>query len=159
MANAIKNNGGELSVAEIKELMAAMYKHRIGALELSREGFALKLESAWARQAAAGADGPTAAYADTRPAPREAPADEPEANAYTVVKSPIVGTYYEAPGPEQPPFVREGSAVKRGDVLFIIESMKLMNEVTAETDGTVRRILVQNAQGVEYGQPVMEIDA
>jgi acetyl-CoA carboxylase biotin carboxyl carrier protein len=74
-----------------------------------------------------------------------------------VVKSPIVGTFYAAPAPDKPPFVTVGSSVKKGDVLFIIESMKLMNEVTSEYDGTVREIFAQNGGSVEYGQAVMSI--
>ena len=74
-----------------------------------------------------------------------------------IVKSPIVGTFYASPSPEKPAYVALGKKVGKGDVLFIIESMKLMNEVTSEYDGTVEKILVENGQPVEYGQPVMVI--
>lgn len=74
-----------------------------------------------------------------------------------VVKSPIVGTFYQAPSPDKPPFVKVGDTVKKGDVIMIIESMKLMNEVQSEFDGVVERILVSDGQAVEYDQPVMII--
>lgn len=87
-------------------------------------------------------------------------APEAEASAPSkgnVVKSPIVGTFYSAAAPDKPPYVQVGSQVKVGDVLFIVESMKLMNEVQSEFSGTVEEILVQNGQPVEYGQPIMRI--
>lgn len=87
----------------------------------------------------------------------EAPAAEavPSGN---VVKAPIVGTYYSAPGPDKPPFVEVGKKVSKGDVIMIIESMKLMNEVQSEYDGVVKEILVNNGTAVEYDQPVMIIE-
>jgi acetyl-CoA carboxylase biotin carboxyl carrier protein len=75
-----------------------------------------------------------------------------------IVKSPIVGTFYSSPAPDKPPFVQVGSTVKKGDVIMIIESMKLMNEVTSEFDGTVKKIMVKNGEAVEYDQPVMIIE-
>lgn len=87
------------------------------------------------------------------------PANNAAAAAYdgNVVKSPIVGTFYAASAPDKPPFVSVGSAVKKGDVLMIIESMKLMNEVQSDFDGTVTEILVGNGQAVEFDQPIMII--
>lgn len=75
-----------------------------------------------------------------------------------VVKAPIVGTFYAAPAPDKEPFVTVGQQVKKGDVIMIIESMKLMNEVTSEFDGTVKEILVENGNPVEFDQPVMIIE-
>lgn len=74
-----------------------------------------------------------------------------------VVKAPIVGTFYAASAPDKPPFVTVGQQVKKGDVLMIIESMKLMNEVQSDFDGTVSEILVKNGDPVEYDQPIMII--
>jgi len=74
-----------------------------------------------------------------------------------VVKSPMVGTFYRAPSPESDPFVTEGTKIKKGDILCIIEAMKLMNEIEAEYDGVVEKILVENASPVEYGQPIFVI--
>lgn len=75
-----------------------------------------------------------------------------------VVKAPIIGTFYSSPSPDKPAFVSEGQKVKKGDVLFIIESMKLMNEIQSDFDGTVKKILVSNAEGIEYDQPLMIIE-
>ena len=77
--------------------------------------------------------------------------------AGNVVKAPIVGTFYAASAPDKPPFVTVGQQVKKGDVLMIIESMKLMNEVQSDFDGTVAEILVKNGEPVEFDQPIMII--
>ena len=74
------------------------------------------------------------------------------------VTSPIVGTFYAAPSPEKPPYVTVGKQVHKGDVLFIIESMKLMNEVTSDFDGTVTEIFVEDGETVEFGEPIMCIE-
>ena len=99
---------------------------------------------------------PVAAPASASVQTAEAPIAEalPEGN---VVKSPIVGTFYQAPSPDKPPFVKVGDTVKKGDIIMIIESMKLMNEVQSEFDGVVERILVNDGQPVEFDQPIMII--
>lgn len=75
-----------------------------------------------------------------------------------VVKAPMVGILYRAPSPEAEPYVEEGDLVKRGDVLGIIEAMKVMNEVKAERDGTVKEIKVEDGQAVEFGMPLFVIE-
>ena len=75
-----------------------------------------------------------------------------------IVKSPMVGTFYRSPNPESPAFTETGKTVKVGDTLCIIEAMKLMNEIESEFAGTVREVLVENGQPVEYGQPLFIID-
>ena len=87
-------------------------------------------------------------------APAETPA-APKAPAGIAIKAPLVGTFYAAPSPDQPPFVQVGDTVKKGDVVLIIESMKLMNEVTSDVDGVVQEILVKNGDAVEYDQPLI----
>ena len=71
--------------------------------------------------------------------------------------SPFVGTFYRAPSPDSSPFVDVGTRVKKGQVLCIVEAMKLMNEIEAEVDGTIVQILVENGQPVEYGEPLFKI--
>lgn len=97
-------------------------------------------------------------------APQAAPAGEEQAKANEpdkpeghVVKSPMVGTFYAASAPGNPPFVEVGSTVKQGDTLCIIEAMKLLNEIEAETSGTIKQILVENGHPVEYAQPLFII--
>lgn len=100
--------------------------------------------------------GPTpAALAVNGSTAATAPASEPEGHA---VKSPMVGTFYRSPSPDAAAFVELGQSVKPGDTLCIIEAMKLLNEIEAEVGGTVKQILVENGQPVEYGQPLFIIE-
>ena len=95
---------------------------------------------------------PAAAPEPTAAAPAEAP---PSGH---VVKSPMVGTFYRSSSPGSKPFVDVGSAVKEGDPICIVEAMKIMNEIEADMAGTVSKILVENGQAVEYGQPLFIIE-
>jgi len=79
-------------------------------------------------------------------------------SSYYEVKSPMVGTFYRAPSPDSEPYVREGDRVRSSQVLCIIEAMKLMNEIESEVDGTIVKILIENAQPVEYNQPLFLIE-
>ena len=95
-------------------------------------------------------------------APQPLPAPEPAASAgdfnnVQEIKSPMVGVFYAAPSPESPPFVKRGDRVKRGDVLCIIEAMKLLNEITAEVDGEIADICVENGQVVEFSQTLFKV--
>ena len=101
---------------------------------------------------------PPALTAQAVPALTAEKAEEAPVISGNIVKSPIVGTFYAAPSPDKPPFVKVGSSVKKGDVIMIIESMKLMNEVKSEFDGVVKEILVSDGQAVEYDQPIMIIE-
>ena len=82
---------------------------------------------------------------------------EEELPAGNIVKSPLVGTFYAAPAEDAEPFVKVGDSVKEGQVLAIVEAMKLMNEIESDFTGTVKEILVENGQAVEYGQPLFVI--
>lgn len=73
------------------------------------------------------------------------------------VKAPLIGVFYAAPSPDAPPFVKVGDHVKKGDILCIIEAMKMMNEITAEEDGTVSEVLAENGKLVEFGQPLFKL--
>ena len=104
---------------------------------------------------------PVAVAAPVAAAPAPAavsPAAEPTAETGHTVKSPMVGTYYSASSPEAKPFVQVGSVVKAGDTICIIEAMKILNEIEADHSGTISKILVDNGQAVEYGQPMFIID-
>jgi acetyl-CoA carboxylase biotin carboxyl carrier protein len=106
--------------------------------------------------AAAAAAPAVAAASMQAPAAASAPAAAPETRG-TVVKSPMVGTFYRCPSPGAASFVEVGQAVKQGDTLCIIEAMKLLNEIEAEVAGSVLEVLVENGQAVEYGQPLFVI--
>lgn len=100
---------------------------------------------------------PAAAPAPVAPA-SPAAAPTPALNTANAQKSPMVGTFYRAPSPTSPAFVEVGQTVKEGDTLCIIEAMKLMNEIEAEKSGVIKAILVENAQPVEYGEPLFIIE-
>ena len=91
-------------------------------------------------------------------AAQEVPSDNKEVVAGNVVKAPLVGTFYTSASPESEPYVKVGDTVEVGQVLGIVEAMKLMNEIESEFSGTVTKILVENEQVVEYGQPLFVIE-
>lgn len=95
-----------------------------------------------------------------RPAVPEKEIEEaiPQEENLVTITSPIVGIFYRSPSPDASPFVEEGSNVKKGQVLCIVEAMKLMNEIESDIDGIVRKILVENGQPVEYGEPLFLIE-
>jgi len=105
---------------------------------------------------------PLAAMPPPQATAATAPRAESEAHAVAggqFIESPMVGTFYAASSPEAPPFVEVGDRVKKGQVVCIIEAMKLMNEIECEYEGVVAERLVENAQGVEFGQPLFRITA
>lgn len=159
---------------ELKELIEFLIEKDITEFELERGDVKVRIKRAQEPQyiqvaqpmsaPAAGAPIHTAApvvtpgaHASAAPgmAPA-APAVEPEEDFY-IVKSPIVGTFYEAPSPGSPPFVKVGDTVSAGQALCIVEAMKLMNEIETEVGGEIAKILVANGQPVEYGQALFAI--
>ena len=154
-------SGLNLTLHEIKELMDKLAVTNLGSLYLKNGEFELRLD---AKQPAysvmpLAAEAPAFAVPAQAATAKAAPvsAEQPALPDGKVVKSPIVGTFYSSSAPDNPAYVTVGSRVKKGDVLFLIESMKLMNEIQSEFDGEVVEILLDNAQGVEYGQPIMII--
>ena len=83
---------------------------------------------------------------------------EPDSTPGVEVLSPMPGTFYRAPSPDDPPFVKEGDSVKKGDTLCIIEAMKIMNEIEADDNGVIKKILVDSGQAVEFNQPLFIIE-
>lgn len=156
---------------EIKELIEFLIEKDITEFELERGDVKLRVKrgaethfvSAPVMHAApAPAPSPVAAPVAppkaATPSPVAAPSAPPadEANLH-YVKSPIVGTYYESPSPGSPPFIKVGDTVKEGQVLCIVEAMKLMNEIEADASGEVVKILVSNGAPVEYGMPLFAL--
>jgi acetyl-CoA carboxylase biotin carboxyl carrier protein len=153
-----------MTIDEIRELLRIFNDSGVGELELERGGERLRLRKAPAEGAVpAGAPPPlTVTSVPATPPVSEAPAPPPEkppepAPEQILVKSPIVGTFYESSKPDAPPFVQVGDAVEPGQTLCIIESMKLMNEIPAEVAGTVVAKLAENGKPVEYGQPLFAL--
>ena len=155
-----------MTIDEIRELIALANETGVAELEVQRgenrvrirrAGFASLQEIAAAPVAGVPAGAPPAGASHPAHEPPAKPAG-PDPNL-TLVKSPIVGTFYESPSPGAAPFVRMGERIQPGKVLCIIESMKLMNEIEAETSGIVESKLVMNGQPVEYGEALFAIRA
>ena len=145
---------------ELRDLIRIVEESDIDELEIRRWGRTVRIVKR--RPDASRGDAPAPASAP--PAAAEGPAgavpsavEAPSAHHH-VVESPMVGTFYRAPAPEAPAFVEVGDSVRVGQTLCILEAMKLMNELQSEVDGVVRKVLAQNAEPVEYGQPLFEID-
>ena len=134
--------------ANIRKYARLMQELELTGLEITEGDTVVRLE----RAAAAAPTAPAAAGTSALPEP--APAETGEA-----VRSPMVGVFYAAPAENAKPYVAVGDRVKRGDVLCIIEAMKLMNEITAETDGVVAEICAENGQIVEYGSVLFRMEA
>jgi acetyl-CoA carboxylase biotin carboxyl carrier protein len=153
---------------ELKQILEMVREHELSELELERDNFKLRIRKHSAGQWVAGAPpvhhvtyspGPAAAAA-VPPADAQAPpvlAAADEAMDLAVVKSPIVGTFYRSPEPEAPPFTDVGLAVRKGQVLCIIEAMKLMNEINSDVEGEVVKCYVENGQPVQYGERLFAI--
>jgi len=158
---------------EIKELIELLVEKDITEFELERGDMKVHVKRGSAAapvvhvapvlQPATVAVAPSTLASATAPpasssmsAPSTPAADAADADL-VIVKSPIVGTYYEAPSPGTPPFVKVGDTVKEGQVLCIIEAMKLMNEIEAEVSGVIAKMFVGNGSPVEYGMPLFGI--
>jgi acetyl-CoA carboxylase biotin carboxyl carrier protein len=145
---------------QIQELIDLLRKNNLTELELERHGVRIRVrhEVGVKTVTASVQDSlPQAAQAGAQPAPSTGPAQEDTSGLVTIT-SPIVGTFYRSPSPDADPYVEEGDFVKRGQVLCIVEAMKLMNEIESETDGRIVKILAESTKAVEYGQALFLID-
>ena len=149
-----------MTIEEIRELINIVNESGVAELEVQRGDNRVRIRRTQ-RESRVGFTAvdshPPAATVAPPPAPTAAPKSPEPAEDELLVKSPIVGTYYEASSPSNPPFVRVGETVQPGAVLCIIESMKLMNEIEAEVAGVVTSKLVTNGQPVEYGEALFGI--
>lgn len=155
-----------MNIEDVKTLARLMTETGLSRLEFTTEkGETLNLERGveidTSEAASIGvigpANGPTRIMVAAREHSEEAVLQEPPQKEGVIVTSPMVGVFYSAPSPDSDPFIQVGDQVKKGDVLCIIEAMKLMNEIQAEVDGTVVEICVGNGQVVEYDQPLVRI--
>jgi len=141
---------------ELLELIKELADLPIGELELEVDGVKLRLKKAVAQPVAEKVEipaqpVPTPSLQPVSPTQEDTPQFPPDA---VVIRSPIVGTFYRAPSPDSPPYVDIGDVVEKGQTLCIIEAMKIMNEIESEVRGEILDILVENAEPVEYGQPL-----
>jgi acetyl-CoA carboxylase biotin carboxyl carrier protein len=149
-----------MTADEIRELIRMAAEEGVAELEVQRGDNRVRIRRDVAAAPGAAISPPPPAAASAARAAAFAAPEESESAAdpnLVLVKSPIVGTFYEGPSPGAPPFVRVGERIQPGKVLCIIESMKLMNEIEAETAGILESKLVQNGQPVEYGEALFAI--
>ncbi len=157
-----------MDIRKIKKLIELLEGSDVAEIQIKEGEESLRISRV---APAAGAPAPlitSAPAAVTASAPAAAPAPAatpaalaPEPDAVppgTFIESPMVGTFYRSAGPDQKAFIEVGQTVSKGDTLCIIEAMKIMNRIEAEVSGTVRAILVEDAQPVEYGEPLIVID-
>jgi acetyl-CoA carboxylase biotin carboxyl carrier protein len=150
-----------MTIDEIKEFIRLVTESGVDELEVQRGDSRVRIRRSPPQTVVAelpaqrSSNNTPAPSASAAPAAQEAEADLD--SSLVIVKSPIVGTFYESPSPGAPPFVQIGDTVQPGQVLCIIESMKLMNEIEAEVSGVVARRFVENAQPVEYGEALFAI--
>ena len=148
-----------INLKELKDLIALMNENQLTELEIEREGMKVRLRKGGAEEGMVIERFPTArpltAALPTGPVPVP---DVPAKPAGTEIKSPMVGTFYRAPAPEAPAFVEVGQEIQVGQVLCILEAMKLMNEIKSEIKGRIVQIMVENAQPVEFGQALFIVE-
>ncbi len=152
-------------IALVKELLALLDNSSATTIEI-RRGFTtyrVSRDASYGAAPAYGAPHPAVAAAMAAaggPAPQAAPAGAPESAPTRLieVKSPMVGTFYRAPEPGAEPYVKVGSRIGTGQTLCIIEAMKIMNELEAEVTGTIREVLIEDAQPVEFGQVLFRVE-
>ena len=154
-----------MDIRKVKKLIELLEESNIDEIEIKEgeESVRISRNSAQAVAVAAAAAAQPPAYAAPAPAPvAPAPAPAPVAEAAPaarghVVNSPMVGTFYRSPSPTSPSFVEVGQTVKIGDVVCIVEAMKMMNQIEADKAGTIEAILVENGEPVEFDQPLFAI--
>jgi len=148
-----------VNIKEIKEMISLMNENNLLELEIEKEGMRIRL-----KKCSSGLEGSLSGpivieKQAIAPAHHGAEEKSAAAPAKTVeIKAPMVGTFYRAPSPEAPPYVEAGQLVDSGQVICIIEAMKLMNEIKSEVKGKIIEILVDNAEPVEFGQPMFLIE-
>ena len=156
MAKAKRPRGGTAESPEpltAEAVVELATRHNLAELEIEQDGVRIRVVR---ERAPAATTAPIRAEPGAPVTPREA-AETPADPNLATIEAPMVGTFYRAPSPSAAPFVAEGDVVKEGQALCIIEAMKLMNEIEADASGTVKAILVENGQPVEYGQTLVII--
>ena len=146
-----------MDMRQIKALMQEFDDSGLSRMKITQEGFEMELEKAVGMVAAAPVAVAAAPVPAAAPAPAAAAAPAPAVTGDEIL-SPMVGTFYTAPSPDSAPFVKVGSTVKKGQVVAILEAMKIMNELEAEFDCKILDILVSDGQAVEYDMPLFVVE-
>jgi acetyl-CoA carboxylase biotin carboxyl carrier protein len=156
-----------MDIRKVKKLIELLEESGIGEIEIKEGEESVRIsrgvsgtlatQPAYAPPPPAPAPVASAAPAPAAPAEAEAAAGGAPSTSGKVVKSPMVGTFYRSPSPSSPSFVEVGKTVKAGDVLCIVEAMKMMNQIEAEVSGTIEAVLVENGEPVEFDQPLFSI--
>ena len=142
---------------EIEDLVEVLNRYHLTELEFEKKGVRIRIRRDHVPASSHAVDVSKAVEAGS-PLEKSVPLLSSEPAHFVTVTSPIVGTFYRSPSPDTDPYVEEGDIVKKGQVLCIVEAMKLMNEIEAETDGKIVKILVESTTPVEFGQPLYLID-
>jgi acetyl-CoA carboxylase biotin carboxyl carrier protein len=159
-----------MDLDNLKQILELVREHDLSEFEIEHEGLKLRIRKDATRAASsaptvpstAASGGAVSTKSGRAPSPSSVDASDPEADSaeeveLAVVKSPIVGTFYRSPEPSAPAFVEIGSVVKKGQVLCIIEAMKLMNEIDSEYDGEIVNVYVETGHPVQYGERLFAI--
>ena len=143
---------------EVEDLVELLNRYHLTELELEKKGVRIRVR----RDPATTFTSPSVEVVRAgelfSPVPAQLPTSPVEPSQYLTVTSPIVGTFYRSSSPDADPYVEEGALVKKGQVLCIVEAMKLMNEIEAEVDGKIIKVLVESTTPVEFGQSLFLID-
>ena len=155
-----------MDIKEIRRLIKLVETSNIGELELQEEGFQIRISKGSSAMASPQVVNlPAPPPVQSQPQQMEKAAPEAKADSDPVlpdnvieILSPMVGTFYRSPAPDAEPYIKEGDSIQPGKILCIVEAMKLMNEIEAEISGKIVKILVENAQPVEFNQPLFLIE-
>jgi len=144
---------------EIESLIDLLNQHQLTELEIEKKGMRIRVRREPAQRGSLVSPEPVEPSVEVAASePLSYHANVGDQGKFAAVTSPIVGTFYRSPSPDADAYVEEGDFVKKGQVLCIVEAMKLMNEIEAETDGKIMKVLVESTTPVEYGQPLFLID-
>ena len=145
-----------MDIRKVKKLIELLEESDIAEIEIHEGEESVRISRASQVAVAAPVAAPIAAPV-AAPAPVATPAETPAEISGHQIKSPMVGTFYRAPSPDAKPFVEEGDQVSAGDTLCIVEAMKILNQIESDKSGTVKKILVENGEPVEFNQPMFII--
>ncbi|MEK6733477.1 MAG: acetyl-CoA carboxylase biotin carboxyl carrier protein [Candidatus Omnitrophota bacterium] len=148
-----------MNLKEIKELITLMNENDLMELEIEREGIKIRLRKSASGKIETTTEerAPLRAAHAVQPEQKSQEQARPEKNL-SAIKAPMVGTFYRSPGPDAKPYVEIGQTVEIGQVVCVIEAMKLMNEIKSEVKGKIVEILVENARSIEYGQALFAVE-